>query len=416
MPVQLLKTTAELLKKQTDILEKSNRQQIEANSFQSAREMMNGDVSSAMDAFFLANPKALHEFNRAIHDDNVSNGTKKPLLNYSILGNEVRSIITNSDLDDESKQENLRSLDLATNFRASGDLDTVTAPGGANLLQTTVADYFLKTVEELGVVFNSGIDKRDMTNAGNMDQPVYDNFGRSQFVNAGTNYPDAGTDIEGNATKVTLNPRPFGNVLDVFVDFRQKLNAGWLKKVADILAERQAREKDFTVLFGTGSNPDYPTGMTNGAGVITGLTPGADEFETLGRYISRIAQLRRVSRNKMAVYINESINQRFIDLKYSMTNDDLSKMISLDSNGNISMIRGVKVITTEVSPVTSGTSTLVIGVPGLYLWGTAKADALIDDGGLTGFKSDSIAFKVSGMADGKPGFGNAFGKFDITGL
>ena len=34
----------------------------------------------------------------------------------------------------------------------------------------------------------------------------------------------------------------------------------------------------------------------------------------------------------------------------------------------------------------------------------------------TGFDSDSIKFKVSGYADGKPVFGNAFGKFDVTGL
>jgi hypothetical protein len=416
MSEQLLKTTAELLKRQKETINSMSYRQAQVDSFNEARKMSGENADSAMDAFLLANPLALNDFNRAIHNENLNKNTKKPLLNYSILGEEVKRQLHTLDISDEQKAEFNRSLDFATNTRASGNLDTITNPGGANLLQTTVADYFLRTVEELGVVYNSGIVKRDMTNAGNFQQPLYNNFGKSAFVEPGTNYPDAGTEIEGGMTNVLLNPKPYGTTLTILSDFQYKLKGSWLKDTVDLLAERQAREKDTVILFGTGSVPEYPTGMANGGGVIIGLTAGANEFETLGKYISRISQLRKVSRSKMAMYINESINQRFIDLKYQMTNDDMSKMISLDEKGNISMIRGVKVITTEVSPVTSGTSTVIIGVPSLYMWGFSKQDSVVDDAGITGFKADSIVYKVSGFADGKPGFGNAFGKFDVTGL
>jgi hypothetical protein len=411
----ILETAARLITKQSETTSSMSYRQAQFDSFTNARNLMGEDVAGAFDAYLLSNPLTLHELNRAIEKDNKVRNFNRPLLNYNILGDEVKNVVRSLDLTDEQKETHIRNLNLATNVRASGNLDTITNPGGANLLQTTVADYFVQTIEDLSVVYNSGIIKRDMTNGGNSQQPTFSNFGRSTFVEPGTNYVNLGTSIEGGISSVTLNPKPYGAIYNILSDFQYKLNTSWIKELLDVLAGYQAREKDYTILFGTASLPDYPTGMANGSGVVTGLTAGANEFETLGKYISKISQNRKVSRSKMALYINESINQRLIDLKYQMTNDDMSKMIALDSNGNISMIRGVKTYTTEIIPVTSGTSTLVIGVPTLYMWGYSKQDKLEEDRA-TGFDSDSIKFKVSGYADGKPVFGNAFGKFDVTGL
>jgi HK97 family phage major capsid protein len=365
-----------------------------AEVFNTARKGSNNNFFRAVDLFLISNPVARNEFNYHAQQKGLPQ-VSYPLLSRALLQNEV--------------------IDKETFNRASGDLDTLTNPGGANMLQVTVANYFEKTVEQLGAVFST-VTKRDLRNGGNLKQPVYSAFAKSTWVAAGVDYVDLGTTIEGGMSSVTLDPLPFGHNLQVFTDFVNKLSVTWLQETLEIMAEAHARAKDDAILNGSGSA--QPTGMNQNALVVnTNFAPGADEFETLLNACTAISDARKIGGNRLAIYGNEAINNRLVSLKYNMTNPDLAGLINIDGNGSVKSIAGKRFIQTEVisntgsSPSKSAVAT--VGIPELYIWGYSKEDQVKESEHL-GFKSDTLFLKASGIADGKPAFNNAFAKVTFS--
>lgn len=371
-----------------------------------------GNVARSLDALMIADPVFREEFNYLAKKNNPNVRT----LDYSYtLGaayqNQLRQL-RSAYSDDEVEAMEAEADDIKSQYqRAGGVMDTTTNPGGANFLQTTVADFVAETVENLGLVA-SQVTIHDLENDGNFKIPVYDGFVKSQFVADGANFPNLGGQVEADLSSITLDPQKVGGYLQAYQSFITKITPGRLQYLLKVLADAQARAYDDAILNGTGTN-SQPTGMNLNA---TTVTAGGDEFETLSLAISTVSDARKGDKRNLRIFGNTPIAQKYIRLRYTMTNDDRAGLIGLDASGNLSSLASVPFVETNViesigsSPNKNAVAT--VGYANMYHWGNAKRP-IIETSDVPGFLSGTATMKVSGQANGKPAFDNAFAKFVV---
>jgi HK97 family phage major capsid protein len=299
--------------------------------------------------------------------------------------------------------------------RAAGILDTVTDPGGANFLQTTVADFIAETVDELGLIAAT-VQKFDIAGEGNLQVPVFNPKLKSTFVANTANYTDLGSSIEGGIDSILLNPAKVGAYTQIRPDYLNKLSANRLQFILRILADAQARAYDDAILNGNGSSPN-PTGMNQNALVgDTDFTTGSDAFETLLNGIEAIADARAGRSSDIRIYMNTSAKQEFVKIEKALSNDRGN--ILKTTPGGLTIADYPVVVTdvilnTDVSAGDNKTSRVTVGYANQYYWANSKAPQVVSDSSV-GFLSETETVRVSGMADGKPAFNNAFAYFDVT--
>lgn len=311
---------------------------------------------------------------------------------------------------------NAKQIDKEAYIRAGGILDNTTNPGGGNFLQTTVADYVAETVEDLGLVAAT-VTKHDIANDGNFKIPVFDGFFKSTFVADSANFINLGTSIEGGITSVTLTPEKVGAYVQVFQSFLTTLSANRLQYVIKLVSEAQARAYDDAILNGSGSS-QQPLGMNqNALAAGTDFSSGGDAFETLMNAVSAISDHRKGKNKDIVCYMNTAAVNLYKKLKYSLTNDRAGL---IEINGDSINIGGYKVVVTDVIDNTgtalSKVSQVTVGYAKMYHWGDAKKP-VIDTSEAVGFLNGTDTIRISGQANGRPSFNDAFAKFNIsTGL
>lgn len=308
---------------------------------------------------------------------------------------------------------NAKKIDEATYQRAGGILDNATNPGGANFLQTTVADYVSETVEELGLVAAT-VTKHDVSNDGNFKIPIFDGFFKSGWLTDSANFTNLGTSVESAISSVTLAPEKVGAYIQVFQSYLTTLSASRLQYLLKLLAEAQARAYDDAILNGSGAS-QQPLGMNQNALVVgTDFAAGGDAFETLMNAVSAISDARRGRNSDIICYMNTASVNLFKKLKYSLTNDRAGL---IDINGGSISVGGYKTVVTDVIENTgaalSKTAQVTVGYSKMYHWGDAKKPT-IDTSEHVGFLNGTETLRISGQANGKPSFNDAFAKFTVT--
>jgi HK97 family phage major capsid protein len=306
-------------------------------------------------------------------------------------------------------------IDEKTFQRAAGVLDTVTNPGGANFLQTTVANFVAETIDEIGLVAKE-VQKFDLKGEGNLQIPTFNPKLKSAFAANTANYTDLGSTIEGGTGSITLNAQKVGAYTQLRPDFMNKLGAGRLQFILKQLAEAQARAYDDVILNGTGSSP-IPTGMNQNA--LTGGTDfavGSDIFDTLLNAIETISDRRAGRTSDIRIFMNTSAKQEFVKLERLLSNNRTNILQS--SKGGLTIADYPVIITdvilnTNATAPANKTSLVTVGYANQYYWGNSKAPQVVSDSSV-GFLSETETLRVSGMADGKPAFNNAFAKFTVT--
>ena len=306
-------------------------------------------------------------------------------------------------------------IDEPTYKRAGGVLDTLTNPGGANFLQTTVADFVAETVDELGLVAKS-VQQFDLKGEGNLSIPVYNPKLQSAFATNVASYTDLGSGIEGGISSILLNPQKVGAFVQLRPDFMNKLSANRLQFVLRILADAQARAYDDAILNGAGSGV-LPTGMNQNALTAgTEFTVGSDAFETLLNSIEAISDQRAGRASDIRIYMNTSAKNEFVKLERSLSNDRPNILKTSPSGldiGNYPVIVTDVIRNTNATAPANKTSLVTVGYANQYYWGNSKAPEVVADSSV-GFLSETETLRVSGMANGKPAFNNAFAKFTVT--
>ena len=304
-------------------------------------------------------------------------------------------------------------IDEETCKRASGILDNATNPGGANFLQTTVADYVAQTVESLGQVLGS-VTTHEIGGDGNFRIPTFNGYLRSSFKTDAADFANLGTSIESNISSVTLAPEAVGAYVTVHASYLNTLSASRIQYILTLLAQAQARAYDDAILNGAGTGV-LPLGMNQNALVAgTNFATGGDEFETYINAMSAISDVRRGVDSSLMGFMNTAAANVFKKLKYSLTNDRAG-LIDITENGI--NIAGYKNIITDVIENTgtagSKVSQITVGNAKTYHWGNAKAPT-VETSTDAGFLAGNTVLKISGAADGQPEFANGFAKFSIT--
>lgn len=301
-------------------------------------------------------------------------------------------------------------IDDAAYKRAAGVFDSTTTPGGGEFLQTTVADFVAETIEELGLVANTVV-RMDLSNDGNFKIPRFDGSIKSDFVADAANFTDLGATVEGGITSITLDPQKVGSYMAVYQSYLHKVSVSRLQWLLGKLAEAQARAYDDAILNadGTGNNP---TGMNQNA---TAVTLGGDAFETLTYAVATISDARKGRATNIMGYMNTAALQAFIRLNRTLPNE--RKEVIEVKQGTYATVAGIPFVITDVignvGAAGSKTTTVTVGYRDMYYWGDAKRP-VIETSNHVGFLSGTEHLKISGMANGKPVFDDAFAKFDIA--
>jgi HK97 family phage major capsid protein len=359
-----------------------------------AMESTKGDFIRSIDLMLIHDEELRNEFNYEARKQGKS-GVAYPIL--------ARGLFEAGKIDEKTFQ------------RAAGVLDTVTNPGGANFLQTTVANFVAETIDEIGLVAKE-VQKFDLKGEGNLQIPTFNPKLKSAFAANTANYTDLGSTIEGGTGSITLNAQKVGAYTQLRPDFMNKLGAGRLQFILKQLAEAQARAYDDVILNGTGSSP-IPTGMNQNA--LTGGTDfavGSDIFDTLLNAIEAISDRRAGRTSDIRIFMNTSAKQEFVKLERLLSNNRTNILQS--SKGGLTIADYPVIITdvilnTNATAPANKTSLVTVGYANQYYWGNSKAPQVVSDSSV-GFLSETETLRVSGMADGKPAFNNAFAKFTVT--
>jgi|GEM_PF-6432683 len=363
------------------------------NALVGAVEATKGNILRAMDLMLIHDEDFRNEFNYEAKKEGKS-GVAYPVLARGLF---------------EAGQ-----IDETTFKRASGVMDTITNPGGANFLQTTVADFVAETVQELGLIAKE-VNHIDLAGEGNLLIPTFNPKLSSTWVANAANFVEL-TSVEGGINGVTLNPQKVGSFINIRPDFLNKLSASRLTFLLKILADAQARAYDLAILNGTGSGVQ-PTGMNqNSLTVTTDFEVGANAFDTLFNAMSAVSDRRAGRARDMRIFMNTAAKNEFVKLERSLSND---RKNILETDPDSMTIGGNKVIITDAILNTNGTapanktSVVTVGYANQYYWGESAKPKVSTDNSI-GFLSSSSVIKVDGMADGKPAFNDAFAKFTVT--
>lgn len=356
-------------------------------------EASKGNILRAFDLMMIHDEDLRNEFNYE------AKKLGKTGVNYSLLS---RQMYKRGEIDEETYQ------------RASGALDTITNPGGANFLQTTVADFVAETIDELGLITKE-VNQIDLAGEGNLLIPTYNPKLRSSFVANTANYTNL-TALEAGINAVTLNTQKVGAYVEIRPDWLNKLSASRVQYILKILADAQARAYDDVILNGNGTSPN-PLGMNqNSLNVTTHFEAGANAFETLLNAISAVSDRRAGRSSDIRIFMSTTAKNEFVKLERSLGNDRTNILVTSPSSISIA---GYPAIVTDVilntngTPPANKTSMVTVGYAKQYYWGNSKRPT-VETNESVGFLSGTAVIRVDGMADGRPAFNDAFAKFPVT--
>jgi len=313
----------------------------------------------------------------------------------------------------------LNVIDEDTYQRSATAIDTVTTPGFAGSVQTTVADFILRTVGQLGNVWGE-VKKVDLRNRGNYRVTINNSNGQSQWRTSQTDdFSSANSQIEGGTSYVDLVPISFGKIMKTTIEFENILSGNFLAEVIQILLEQHTRAKDNAVINGTGS--DQPTGMNLNALSGTTGNPSASQFKLGGTLVesilnasAKLSALRKVGKNRQVLFANSTFESNLLTERLQLTNDDMANLITV-KDGSVVKVGGIRVVINDevITTDANNNSVATLAIPEFYIWGVTLPDRMSEDKGTgSGFSSSTMISKIEGIADGKPGFNNAFAKIN----
>lgn len=372
------------------------------NTFKDLRELTKTDLTSLMDAVLILDPEARREFNFKMEDWSAKKGLRFAPINYTAMATDLRA----ADIIDDNVFQ-----------RSTAAIDTITTPGFAPAVQTTVADFILRTVGQLGNVWGE-VKKIDLRNRGNYRVMVNNSNGQSQWRTSQTaNYSSANSEIEDANSFIDLVPLSFGKLLKTTLQFENVLSGNFLADVIQMLSEQHTRAKDNAVLNGSGVN--QPTGMNlNALSGVLGNTTGT-QFKLGGSLVesvlnasARISGLRKVGKNKQVIFMNSTFESNILAERLQLTNDDTANLITV-KDGSVVKIGGIRIVLNDevITNDVNNNSVATLAVPEFYIWGSTLPDKMAEDRS-NGFDASVMTSKIEGIADGKPGFTNAFAKIN----
>lgn len=288
--------------------------------------------------------------------------------------------------------------------RAAGIYDTTTAISAGNLIQTTVADYIVSRVEELGQVV--GLTSRFQLAEGNLSIPKISNNPTATFGLDGSplmnGNPDIGT--------TTVTPNQYGMYFNLTLAFLAKVNPKNISYIIEKLAEGMARAADLAVVSGSGTNGN-PTGITSGA---TSITAGTYIFDTVDTIIQQ-ASLVKIPMDKLTLLINGALLG--LGMKQRRSGPQFGSWIVMEPGSKTGIIDGVKFIVTEQIANTGSTGSqvanLLAGNFEHYMWAdNGQIKVVIDN--YTGLSNLTQKIITYGFAGGTPEFTDSFFKSSTT--
>jgi HK97 family phage major capsid protein len=342
--------------------------------FKEGLKLADGDVARAIDYLAYNDVHFRSEVNNSLQNAGYKRG-----LTYDLLASELSD----------------------SNYRAGGSFDTITTPGGANTLQTTVG-LIVSRVEELGQVLRE-VESQEIVD-GNLQIPVFSSNATAAYV-GNANATNLGTTLEGVLNQVTLNPQRIAGYIDINDDFIVKISSKNVTTLMDKLAESYARGVDNGILQGAGTG-STPLGMLTNATVITA---GANDLDTLRKAIASASINGLGGYNNLRIFMNTPTWT-----KYGMLSTSNMAYNTVINAGN-DTIFGIPVIKTDVLGVTADASNVIVGYKNHYVIGISKQPSVLIDqysGSLTGTQRCVI----SGTNQGRPLFNNSFARFSVGGL
>lgn len=348
--------------------------------FKEALDYTKGNLSQALDLVMASDNSLLNETNYYLNKVSSNNRS----LSYGIAQDEMN--------------------------RAAGILDTTTVAGGGNLLQTTVANFIEKRVEELGVI--RGLVQSYQLSPGNYQIPTYGVFARSQATKPADDLPDLGASIEGGVNQITLNPYKFGNFVALRKEFLIKINPQNVAAIMELQADAHARGIDFDIINATGTSG--LNGATNMTGILqnaTSITGGSDDLDTLALAIGSVSDAQKGGLAAISVLINTATWAKFLKLR--ATNPAYLALIDSAKQ----TIHGIPTIISDVilSDSVNKNATAIVGYFKTFKLGTEGGiDTIIDN--YTGAKSVTQNVIMYQYLDGRPAFNSSFAKFTVSNI
>ena len=288
--------------------------------------------------------------------------------------------------------------------RAAGIYDTTTAISAGNLIQTTVADYIMSRVEELGQVV--GLTSRFQLATGNLSVPKISANPTATFGLDGApllnGNPDIGTTV--------ITPNQYGMYFNLTLAFLAKVNPKNIFYIMEKLAEGMARAGDLAVVSGSGLGGN-PLGLTANA---TSVAAGTYLFDTVDTIIQQ-ASLVRIPMDKLTLLLNGALLG--LGMKQRRSGTQFGNWVVMDPGSKTGTIDGVKFVVTEqianTGTVGSQTANLLAGNFDHYIWAdNGQVKVVIDNyTGLTNLTQKIVTY---GFAGGTPEFNDSFFKSSTT--
>jgi len=367
-----IKSFAEYIRSGVDAATIAEQSISRGKLFNEGLKLAKGDVARAIDYVAYNDVQFRSEVNNSLQSAGYKRG-----LTYDLVASELSD----------------------SNYRAGGSFDTITTPGGANTLQTTVG-LIVSRVEELGQVLRE-VESVELVD-GNLSTPVFSGNATAGYV-GNSNATNLGSTLEGQLNQVTFNPQRIAGYIDINDDFLVKISSKNVTKLMDKLAESYARGIDNGILQGAGTG-STPTGMATNA---TAITSGVNDLDTLRKAMASVAINGLGGYQNLRIFMNTATW-----MKYGMLATSNMAYAGTIKDGKIF---GVPVIITDVLGVSTDASTVITGYKDHYQIGIAKQPSVLIDqysGSLTGTQRCVI----SGNNQGKPLFNNSFAKFTVSGL
>ena len=354
-----------------------------ADFFNEAMMATGGNVLAAWDTMAMEDKNLRSAINREF--------TLKSKSNQRIGYNDVSEIL------DEAEETK----------RAAGIYDTTTPSNAGNLVQTTIADYIVGRVEELGQV--ASLVNRFKVSTGNLSIPVFPTNPIAQFGLEGS----ALSNGNPNVNQVTINPNQYGIYFGLTLQFLAKVNPKNMSYIMNKLAEAMARAIDYGILNGTGTGGNL-TGLLNTA---TSVTPGTTIFDTVDTMIAQ-ASIAKIPMDKLTLLMNGALAAKAMAQR--RTGANYGAYLTMKPGENSGYIDGVKYIITEqllnAGSVGSQTASLTMGNFDHYFLGDNGAVNVVIDNytGITNLTQKVVSY---GFAGGQPVFNDSFLKATtVTGL
>jgi len=351
------------------------------NLFDECMTSTKGDVLAAYDLM-------------AMEDKNLRAGINRTL---SAQGSKYR-ISYNNVYDDLGETDKMR---------AAGLYDDTSAANAGILIQTSVADYILSRVEELGQVIK--LVSRFTVADGNITIPKFANNTIAQFGVAGAALVNGNLDLGG----ITLNPTQYGIYVSLTLQYLAKVNPKNMYFVMEKMAEAMSRAQDRAIVSGSGLNGN-PLGILANATAIP-FVGGDNMFDTVDKGMGILSQVL-VPNNKITILINGAQLQLAMRTRRTTSNYGTYLVMNPENAGE-GTIDGMKYVVTEqiLSAGSAGSQTapLLMGNFAQYYWGdNGTIKTVIDNySGITNLTQKVVMY---GFADGRPAFKDSFAKQTLT--